>query len=271
MQRAVHLEEFTSYAESVPRALEAVGAAALLARESCVLIKPNLVNASPPPVTFPAEAAEAIVCFVRASSGARIIIGEGSGDPGLTTAEAFTLHGYDRLAEEHGVELVDLNDAPLVRRELPGGRVFPHIFLPALLWESFVISAAVLKAHSLATVTLTMKNMVGCAPPAHYQQGGYWRKGAFHAEMDEAVADLNRHRRPDLCLIDAAIGMTGNHLNGRLCDPPVGKIVSGTDPVAVDAAGAALLGIHWRDVGHLRLTHGELGDAEAGADTVNQD
>jgi hypothetical protein len=57
--------------------------------------------------------------------------------------------------------------------------------------------------------------------------------------------------------------MTGNHLSGRLCDPPVGKIVSGTDPVAVDAAGAALLGICWRDVGHLRLTHNELGDAEA--------
>lgn len=271
MQRAVHIEEYISYAESVPRALEAVGAAALLARESCVLIKPNLVNSSPPPVTFPAEAVEAIVRFVRSSSGARIIIAEGSGDPGLSTSEAFTIHGYDRLAEEYGVELIDLNDVPLVRREKPRCRVFPHIFLPSLLWESFVISAAVLKAHSLAAATLTMKNMVGCAPPVHYQQGGYWRKGAFHAKMDEAVADLNRYRRPDLCLIDAAIGMTGNHLNGRLCNPPVGKIVSGTDPVAVDAAGAALLGIHWRDVGHLRLTHSELGDAEAGAAAVRPD
>jgi uncharacterized protein (DUF362 family) len=268
MQGNVHVEEFTSYAESVPRALEAAGAEALLAGESCVLIKPNLVNASPPPVTLPVEAAEAIVRFVRSCSDARIVIGEGSGDPRLPTAEAFAIHGYERIAGEQGVELVDLNDAPLVRKELPRCRVFPHIFLPALLWESFVISAAVLKAHSLAAATLTMKNMVGCAPPAHYQQGGYWRKGAFHAEMDEAVADLNRYRTPDLCLIDAAVGMTGNHLNGSLCDPPVGKIVTGTDPVAVDAAGAALLGIHWRDVGHLRLTHGELGDAEAGAAAV---
>jgi uncharacterized protein (DUF362 family) len=231
MQRAVHLEEFTSYADSVPGALEAAGAAALLARESCVLIKPNLVNASPPPVTFPAEAAAAIVHFVRSCSGARIVIGEGSGDPGLTTAEAFTIHGYDRLAKEYGVELIDLNDAPLVRRVDPRCRVFPHVFLPSLLWESFVISAAVLKAHSLAAATLTMKNMIGCAPPSHYQQGGYWRKGAFHAKMDEAVADLNRHRMPDLCLIDASIGMTGNHLSGRLCNPPVGKIVTGIDPV----------------------------------------
>ena len=82
--------------------------------------------------------------------------------------------------------------------------------------------------------------------------------------MDEAIVELNRYRKPDLSLIDGSVGMRGHHLSGRRCDPPVGRIVAGFDTVAVDAAGAQLLGLNWRDVGHLRMAHRLLGDAEGG-------
>lgn len=261
MPAACHIEPFTSFAESVPRALAAIGAEDVLPRQSRILIKPNLVNASPPPVTLPVAFAEALIDTLRSATAAELVIAEGSGDRELDTGEIFRLHGYEELAARKGIPLLDLNEAPLVRLKNPSCEVFPVFMMPEILLDSFVISAAVLKAHSLADVTLSMKNMIGCAPPRHYQQGGHWKKSAFHARMHEAIFELNRYRRPDLAIIDGSVGLAQHHLGGPACDPPVGKIVAGFDPVAVDAGGAALLGRDWRQVEHLRLTHGVLGRA----------
>ena len=258
----VHVEPFETFERSIRRALEATGVPPVLARQRRVVIKPNLVNASAPPVTFPVGAARALVAAVREWSRAEVVIAEGAGDAERSTPEIFRIHGYDRMARDLGVDLVDLNEAPLARLEDPGCRVFPELWLPRIVTESFVISAAVLKAHSLAGVTLSMKNMMGAAPPRFYRRGGYWKKSAFHARMHEAIYELNRHRKPDLALIDASVGLAEHHLGGPPCDPPVGRIVAGSDPVAVDAAGCALLGIDWHDIGHIRLAHGVLGRAD---------
>lgn len=257
--KAVHIEPFNDYAGSVPRALEAAGLPEALREARRVVVKPNLVNDSPPPITFPAEAAGAIVGFVREHFDGELLIAEGCGAPEFSTTELFALHGYDALARDTGVTLVDLNEAATVENAQPGCEVFPRMQLPQLLFDAFVISAAVLKAHSLADVTLSLKNMMGCAPPRHYQQGGYWRKSAFHELMHRSVYELNLHRAPDFAFIDGAVGMPDHHLGGRTCDPPVAKLVAGYDPVAVDSAGAALLGIDPRGVEHLTLADGALG------------
>jgi uncharacterized protein (DUF362 family) len=256
-----HIENFLSYAESIPRTLEAIAAADTLKRQSRIIVKPNLVNASPPPITLPVEAAEALLGYIRDCSAAEIVIAEGTGERHMETDEIFRVHGYDRLAERFGAKLLDLNHAPLTELKNPQCAVFPTFMMPQVVMEGFLISAAVLKAHSLADVTLSMKNLIGCAPPAHYQQGGHWKKSAFHARMHEAIFDLNRYRRPDLALLDASIGMAEHHLGGPVCDPPVGKIVAGFDPVAVDAAGAGLLGFDWRTIDHIRRADGVLGHA----------
>ena len=258
----VRVEPFRSFEVSVPAALEAVGATAALARQELVVIKPNLVTASPPPVTLPVEAAAALVEFVRRNSRARVVIAEGCGDAGLSTPEVFEALGYRGLARELGVDLVDLNTAPTIRLENPSFRVFPEAWVPELLTRAFVISAAVLKRHSLAEVTLSLKNMMGAAPPGRYGNPGGWKKGRFHARMHRAVFEWASHLTPDLALVDASVGLAEFHLGGPACDPPVGKIVAGFDPVAVDAAGCRLLGLDWRRVEHLRLAYGVLGRAD---------
>ncbi|MGA7827399.1 MAG: DUF362 domain-containing protein [Geobacteraceae bacterium] len=262
MQRACAIENYRSYDETIPRLLEAIGAPEVLTKQSQILIKPNLVNGSPPPVTLPVAACDALVRCCRKWSRAEIVIAEGTGDRYLSTGEVFRIHGYDCLARDHGLELVDLNEAELVELRDSRCRVFPTFMMPRLVMESFVISAAVLKAHSLATVTLGMKNMIGVAPPAYYQQGGHWKKSAFHQQMQAAVFELNCYRKPDLTFIDASIGLAEHHLGGALCDPPVNRLLAGFDPVAVDAAGAGLLGIPWHEVGYLRMADGQLGSAD---------
>ena len=130
------------------------------------------------------------------------------------------------MAARQGVELIDLNTLPLVRKVNPDCRRLPELYLPALLEEVFLLSVPVLKAHSLAGVTLSLKSMMGCIPPAHYRRGGGWGKSALHEGIDQAIADLNRYRTPDFTLLDCSVGMAESHLWGKHCDPPVGLLTA---------------------------------------------
>ncbi len=255
--------DFTSFEDTIPKLLDSLGVADTLARQTAILIKPNLVNMSPPPVTLPVCAARAIVDYCQQHSKAQVIIGEGTGEPDLTTWDVFREHGYEDLAKDKGVELIDLNGAELIELKDNECTVFPTFMMPKMIMNSFVISAATLKAHSLARVTLSMKNMIGVAPPAYYQRGGYWRKSAFHHQMQRSIYELNRYRKPDFSFIDASIGLASHHLGGPACAPPVRKLVAGFDPVAVDVCGAELLGVPWEQVGHIKMADSVLGSAKA--------
>ena len=244
--------EFESYNVSVAKALDAAGAAEVLARQSAVMIKPNLVNASPFPITTAPECVAAIVQYVRANSDAKVVIGEGCGDHSMETDEVFEELGYVELASRLDVELVDLNHAPLRETIREGCTVFPTMHLPEIAFTHFLISVPVLKAHSIADVTGTLKNMIGIAPPKYYSgRHGSWKKSVMHGRMQESIIDLNRHRTPDLTLMDASVGMPDFHLGGRHCDPPLGLLLAGFDPLAIDRRGAELLDLNWRTIGHL--------------------
>lgn len=268
MSNACHIEPFTSFAATVPQAVHAVLDANLLSRQRRILIKPNLVNNQQPPVTLPVECAEALIIALKELSSAQIVIAEGAGDRNLETEQIFHQLGYRELAARYGVELLDLNHAPLVKLENPGCRIFPEMWLPEIIFDAFLISVPVLKAHSLAEVTISMKNLVGCAPPSHYQVGQSWKKSAFHTHMQQSIFELNFYRKPDFCLVDASIGLAEFHLGGAICNPPVRKIITGHDPVAVDAAGTCLLGRNWREVDHIRWADRVLGSAAAGEEAL---
>ncbi len=263
MTSACNVCEFVSFETSLPPLLDLIGAAEILAQQQTILLKPNLVNTSPPPITLPLAAMETLIRYIRNCSNAQLIIGEGVGVTDLNTADIFRYHGYDKLADRYELKLIDLNEAETICLRDSTCRIFPEFHLPKLAFESFIISFPVLKAHSLADVTLTMKNMMGFPSHHHYQQGGHWRKSAFHAYMHQAIYELNRYRKPDLAIIDASIGMAEYHLGGPTCNPPVNKLVAGFDPVAVDATGAILLGFDWRQVKHICLADGVLGSAAA--------
>jgi uncharacterized protein (DUF362 family) len=245
--------DFTSYRESVPKALDAAGAAEVLGRQTAILIKPNLINASPFPITTAPECVEAVIEYVRSCSEAKIVVGEGCGDPGLETDEVFDRLGYRELAERQGVELVDLNQAPLEELSNQGCPVFRKMHLPEIALSHYLISVPVLKAHSFAEITGTLKNMIGLAPPKYYSgRFGTWKKAVFHRRMHQSIIDLNKYRTPDLSLVDATVGMPDYHLGGARCDPPVNKLIAGFDPLAVDRRSAELLGQRWQEIEHLK-------------------
>ena len=259
----VFTSSFISWQKTVPNLLDAAGLADRIAAKKKILIKPNLVEPLKPPITTPVELIAALVEYIHASQPhLEIIIGEGCGSSSNSTWQIFETLGFTGLADLPHVTLMDLNEAPLVRMQNSNCKRWPEMYLPEIVFQSFLISVPVLKAHSLAGVTLTMKNMIGLAPPAHYQQGGNWKKASFHQGIQEAVFDLNRYRSPDFTLLDATIGMQEAHLWGPICDPPPNRLAAGYDPVALDSYGCSLLGIKWNSVGHLAMAHGTLGKAE---------
>ena len=56
---------------------------------------------------------------------------------------------------------------------------------------------------------------------------------------------------PDFTLMDASVGMAEFHLGGAHCNPPIDKLLAGTDALAIDRRGAELLGFDWRDIPYL--------------------
>jgi len=244
---------FSNFEQSVPAALDAVGAGAHLAKQEKILLKPNLVTSMPHPVTTSAACCRAVIEYIRTCSPADIIIAEGTGDPCETTYEVFDKLGYTRLAKELDVPLVDLNAEPVEQHRNPDCPRLPELFLPVVAGTHFILSLPVLKVHTLSKFTGTMKNMMGFAPPSHYAgAGGIWNKAAFHQGLQQAIIDFNRYRSPDLTLMDASVGMPDQHLGGRSCDPPVGKLVAGFDSLSVDRTSAGLLGLDWNNIKHLK-------------------
>ncbi|MFN2353470.1 MAG: DUF362 domain-containing protein [Desulfopila sp.] len=253
----------------MPALLENSGLGEIAARQETVLIKPNLVETLAPPITTPASLVEEIIDYLLDFLPAkRIIIGEGCGARDYDTHHAFAELGYADLGKRKHVQLIDLNTEKLRRRQHPDCSRWPEMYLPEILDRVFLLSVPQLKAHSLSGVTLTMKNMMGCAPPSHYCGGGAWNKASFHDNIHHAIFDLNRYRTPDFTLVDATIGMARAHLWGPHCEPPVDRLACSFDPVAIDSYGATLLKRNWRDINHIVMADGVLGQAEAAVGAI---
>jgi uncharacterized protein (DUF362 family) len=246
---------FVNYASSIARALDLIGAKDRLPQSGLIIIKPNLTNADGPPVTTSVAAAEAVLDYCRTHSNAEIAIGEGCGSG--VTKDTFQANGYAALAKKHGIRLIDFNEEPAVTLSRPDALQLKEFHLPKVAQDAFIISLPVLKDHSFTKTTIAMKNMFGLAPAPYYQ--GSWNKSKLHSpSTHRSVVDVCLYKRPDLCVVDASVALTGMHLSGT--PKKLGLILASFDPVAVDAAGSRLLGHDPARIEYLKLAQGLLGD-----------
>ena len=245
----------TDYDTAVAEALDLIGAASRLPDRGLIIIKPNLTNADAPPVTTPVAAAEAVLKYCRVHSAAEIAIGEGCGSG--VTQRTFDANGYTDLARRHDLQLLDFNQEPAVTVRHPQAVQLTEFHLPRIAQDAFVISLPVLKDHSFTVTTIAMKNMFGLAPAPYYQ--GTWNKSKLHSpSTHQSVVDICLYKRPDLCVVDAGVALTGMHLAGT--PKTLGLLFAGFDPVAVDAHGSRLLGHDPAKIEYLRMAQGKLGD-----------
>jgi uncharacterized protein (DUF362 family) len=231
----------TNPQEMTVKALEMTSAHEAISKTKPVLVKPNYINSRHPStgITTDSRVVEGVVMFLRQKGVENIIIGEGSGYS--DTFKAFKVAGIDAVGEKWGARLMDLNKDEMIEVVPKNPLALRRVKIAKTALESTIVSVPKLKEHGMATVTLSLKNMMGAVTP----------KGSIHNPLSEKIVDLASIIRPSIAVIDGIIAGKGHETSGR---PVVmNLVIAGTDPVAVDAVGAAVMCIAPESVEHLRL------------------
>lgn len=210
-----------------------------------VVLKPNLINAEPPPTTTPVETVEALAEHYL-EEGCEVIVAEGSG--WSETFEAYERLGYLRLAEKYGIKLVDLNNDEFEVVKDGRAAFLKEFELPLTLKGAYIISVPILKEHSITRVSLSLKNMLGATLG---ERGKVAKKGRFHESLDESIVDVNLYLKPSLAVIDGRTAGVGGELKAK--PRKLGVTIFSEDLVAADAVGAARLGVDPSSINHLTL------------------
>jgi len=223
------------------KALEIVNAAEALLATKPVLIKPNYINTKHPStgITTDARVIEGVVKFLIQHNVKDIVVGEGTGHG--DTLEAFKVAGVDKIAQKWNVRMVDLNRDEMVQVAPPNPVTLRKVKVARTVLESTIISVPKLKPHRLTTVTLSIKNMMGAMTP----------KASMHRHLNQNIVDLVSIIKPRIAVIDGIIAGEGHETSGNPVE--MNLVIAGTDPVAVDAVGASVMGVAPASVKHLRL------------------
>lgn len=222
-----------------------------------VVIKPNLVAAraaSTGVVTDP-QVVRAIVDMCLMSQAKAVLIAEGSGLGG--GAAHFVGCGYSFFETyDPRVSLLDLSVAPMTLVPSSTAYLYRLMWLPEIAADpdTVWISAAKLKVHAMASVSLATKNLFGLYSPTTY--GGYSpenflpRRDPHELGMDQAIAELASMRPIHYAVIDGIVGMEGT---GPLAGRPIASnvVVAGANSVAVDRVGAEIIGANQEQIAHL--------------------
>jgi uncharacterized protein (DUF362 family) len=86
-------------------------------------------------------------------------------------------------------------------------------------------------------------------------------KGSMHGHLSQNIVDLASVIKPSIAVIDGIIAGEGHETSGNPVE--MNLVIAGTDPVAVDAISAAVMGIRPEYVKHLSLAE------ECGLGTCN--
>ncbi|MCL5745384.1 MAG: DUF362 domain-containing protein [Acidobacteria bacterium] len=222
-----------------------------------ILIKPNFVQTSKQLAATHADAIRGILEFLRPHYKNEIIIGEATATKEGTIA-GYENYGYQDLVKEYRVKLVDLNLGAYQYRYTIGENNAPvpiRICSAFLDPKLYIISAAIMKTHGYASVTLSLKNMLLGAPMNDYKVSdkGQMHRGP-HGEPNDIIHfnmfHLAQEVYPDLAVIDGFTGMEGD---GPSRGTPVDSriAVSSVDPLAADVLSARLMGFDAKKILYL--------------------
>jgi len=229
---------------------------ALNVRGRNVVLKPNLVEFERATCinTHPMLVHAAYEAFLAAGA-ASVRIAEGPGHR-RNTLDLADAAGYFQTIPKFEDVFVDLNldDVSRVRPRDRFSRI-SKLYLPnTVLGADLLVSMPKMKTHHLVGATVSMKNLFGTVPGGIYG----WPKNALHwAGINESIADLHAIYPRKFAIVDAIVGMEGN---GPIQGVPknVGVVVSGRDPLAVDATCCRIMRIDPFRIGYLGMAAADI-------------
>jgi uncharacterized protein (DUF362 family) len=221
--------------EGVARAMALLNPTGMAGKR--VVLKPNFNSADGGPAGTHDDTLIRLVTELQERDARSVTLGESSGPSG--TDKVLAAKGTRDLAQDMRFDVVDYDlipDADWVHFK-PAGTHWPEGFhLPRHVTDAeYMVSACCLKTHGYGGVfTMSMKLSVGLTPrsirrPMHRSP-----------DMRRMIAELNQGYATDLVLMDGIEAFTdGGPSRGTLKQGNV--MVAGTDRVAVDAVGLAIL------------------------------
>ena len=224
-----------------------------------VIVKPNIcVNYHPPEyaaTTNPTVVATLVtLCLDAGARRVRVMDTPFGGTP----ESAYAVSGIEEAVQAAGGEMEVMSPVKFARTAIPDGQDITE-------WEVYrdVIEADVLinvpiaKHHSLARLSLGIKNLLGVIT----------KPNQMHRNLGQRAADLASLVRPTLTVVDAvriltAHGPTGGSLNDV---QQTDTIIASHDLVAADAYAATLFDLTGADVAYVKAA------AEMGLGTMDLD
>ncbi len=220
----------------IPRAISLLGTNPV--KGKAVLLKPNFNTAGEYPASTHNDTLEALFSHLQGMGARTIILGERSGPP--DTAKVMREKGIIDLCRKHGVALINFEDLPKEGwvRIQPEGSHWRNGVLVAkhVVDAECVVSTCCLKTHGYGGVfTMSLKLSVGVTSKKNMAE----LHSSFRS-MRKMIAEINTAYRPSLIVMDGITAFTDRGpSSGPRKDAEV--IIAGTDRIAIDAVGLAIL------------------------------
>jgi len=232
------------YGKATAKAVELLGGMQGFVRKgSRVAILANVQSRHPGTFTSPAVLKAAIGLLKGAGASAVACLS-------LQPVKQWEDTGLAGILADEGVELklFSSKDESLFKTvAVPGGRALTEARILADLGNyDVLVNMPITKDHAGNKFTGTMKNLMGLNASVSnrsFHKPNWQTDPDDIAHLDQCIVDLNKVIKPALNIADATefITTNGPFGPGELAKP--GKVVAGTDRVAVDSVCARLLGL----------------------------
>ena len=202
-----------------------------------VIFKPNFNTADPPPASSSMETVKQLIVKLKEMGSKEITVAERSGP--AKTSNVFEKKGLNALAKELDFNVVDLTritkDEYVLKK--PEGSHWRDGFFFAKIYDEAecIVETCCLKTHMYGGhFTMSLKNAVGIVKKKNMSE--------LHSSEHQRkmIAEINSVYKPDLIVMDGVISfvdrgpMEGTRVEGNV-------FVAGTDKIAIDAVGVAIL------------------------------
>ncbi len=255
---------------AVKEIFDANGGKKMLKKSKDVYIKPNGIDAKAYCYTRP-ELVEAVIKYWKKNGARKIYLFEQSTQSNWTRI-VFEVTGYRKLCKKYGAIPVYLDEDKVETFKFPGRADYmnnefgmPKFIIKNLIEkadENLYISLPKLKTHSMAGVTMGVKNQ--WAFPSQFD-----RRPDHNFNLPYKLIDVLSYLKPDFTIIEGVEGTIYGHYPVTAladeCVLPLGVLVAGKNVVATDMVGAAIFGLTLDDVPHLKIAveRGYAGDVKS--------
>lgn len=225
-------------AEGVRKCLDLLGVNPF--RGKRVLVKPNFNTSDETPGSTHNDTLKALLSRARDMGAKNLTVGDRSGPE--PTGQVFDKKGVRGLAGSFDAELLnfdELGENGYLKVDPPGSHWKDGFLVARPVAEAeCLVSTCCLKTHGFGGVfTMSLKNSVGVVP-----RKGHTYMRELHSSPDQRrmIAEINWAYKPALIVLDGLVAFVDQ---GPMTGPrkDAGVFLAGTDRVAVDAVGVAIL------------------------------